>query len=445
MRAGNWLVSTVLIMSFTANLVQADDLDTLSGLPDIPETAASDEPAAATGSARNTRAFTEVALGAIRPRAPAFGQENVSRQFWNLSLDIYMQTRVREDLQLIFSDRLNLSGEENRRLTSDSAVNALRELYLCYESDASSVEMGRINLRSGVGLGYNPTDYFRSNTIVFRPTEDPLKLQEMRLGVLALHVKTVSDAGGAAITLSPKVTTGGSGSTFDPRFQETNDSWRIAASASPSLKDWPYVGFSILKREHDPIRFGTNVSAAIGRATIAHFEWSGARQRSLSRRAEEALSEAPLAATGDAPHFRNQFSFGVSYTASNRLNLALEYEHNGAGLDKPQWLQLSRNNPTVELYGRVRQYAQAQQEIPTRQAWMARLNWPQFPLRETELTAVVRYNPYDHSRFAWIEARYNLPRTTFVLAITHNTGSPQSEYGSLTAATAVNASAQFYF
>jgi hypothetical protein len=445
MRTGNWLVSTALIMSFTANLAQGEDMDTLSGLPDIPETAATDEPAAAIGSARNTQAFTEVALGAIRSRASAFGQENVSRQFWNLSLDIYMQTRMREDLRLVVSDRLNLNGEENRQLTSDSAVNALRELYLGYGSDALSVEMGRINLRSGVGLGYNPTDYFRSNTIVFRPTEDPLKLQEMRLGVLALHVKTVSDAGGAAIALSPKVTAGGSGSTFDPRFQETNDSWRIAASASPSLKDWPYVGFSLLKREHDPIRLGTNVSAAIGRATIAHFEWSGARQRSLLRRAEETLSEAPLAATGEAPHFCNQLSMGASYTASNRMNFALEYEHNGAGLDKQQWLQLSRDDSAVELYRKVRQYAQAQQEIPTRQAWLARLNWPQFPLRETELTAVLRYNPYDHSRFAWIEARYNLPKTTFALAITRNTGSPQSEYGSLSAATVVNASAQFYF
>lgn len=435
----------VLIMSFNANVVQADEMDALSGLPDIPETAAADEAAAATGAARSTQAFAEAALGAVRPRASASGQENVSRHFWNLSLDIYMQTRVREDLRLVFSDRLNIGGEENRRLTSDSALNALRELYLGYGSDASSVEIGRINLRSGVGLGYNPSDYFRSNAIVFRQTEDPLKLREMRLGVLALHAKTVSDGGGAAIALSPKVTAGGSGSPFDPRFAETNDAWRVAASASPSLKDWPYVGFSLLKREHDPIRLGTNVSAAIGRAAVAHLEWSGARQSPLSRRAQEALSGAPLPATAEDLHFRSQFSLGVSYTASNRLNLALEYEHNGAGLDKAQWLQLSRDDSAAALYGDVRQYAQAQQEIPTRQAWMTRLSWPQFPLRETELTAVARFNPYDHSHFAWIEGRYHLPRATFSVAVTRNTGSLRSEFGSLPASTAVNAGAQFFF
>ena len=65
--------------------------------------------------------------------------------------------------------------------------NDLRELFVEWQpTDTAWLELGRVNIRNGVALGFNPTDFFRPRTVIEPLTADPSVLREDRLGALML-------------------------------------------------------------------------------------------------------------------------------------------------------------------------------------------------------------------------------------------------------------------
>ena len=66
-------------------------------------------------------------------------------------------------------------------------LNELREAFISWQpADGTWIDLGRINLKSGVAVGYNPTDFFRTRAVVEPLTADPTVLREDRLGTLML-------------------------------------------------------------------------------------------------------------------------------------------------------------------------------------------------------------------------------------------------------------------
>jgi len=55
--------------------------------------------------------------------------------------------------------------------------------YLTWEPAASTyLEAGRINLRNGAALGFNPTDFLKTRTLVGQASLDPSAARQNRLG-----------------------------------------------------------------------------------------------------------------------------------------------------------------------------------------------------------------------------------------------------------------------
>jgi hypothetical protein len=131
----------------------------------------------------------------------------------------------------------------------------------------------------------------------------------------------------------------------------------------------------------------------------------------------------------DGSAFRSRLATGATYTTASKLSWTLEYEYNGAGLDKAEWGVLRRG--ALPAYLQYRNFAGNLQELPTRQAVFVRAGWQDAIVARLDLTALARLNIADHSRMAWLEARYHWDRADLALQWQLNTGAATSEFGAL--------------
>ena len=87
------------------------------------------------------------------------------------SLDVTRQWTVAEPLTLTISNRFNAALENDIDLPSRQIVrNDFREGYAGWEPFGQTyLEAGRINVRNGIALGFNPTDFFKAERWSTRP------------------------------------------------------------------------------------------------------------------------------------------------------------------------------------------------------------------------------------------------------------------------------------
>ena len=115
------------------------------------------------------------------PPTPASWEDRLfldSRDEWNLG----------DNVTLTYSGRFNLRAANDMPFPShENVLNDLREAFVSWQpADGTWIDLGRINLKSGVAVGYNPTDFFRTRAVVEPLTADPTVLREDRLGTLML-------------------------------------------------------------------------------------------------------------------------------------------------------------------------------------------------------------------------------------------------------------------
>ncbi|HEY6924892.1 MAG TPA: hypothetical protein VI653_15565, partial [Steroidobacteraceae bacterium] len=81
-----------------------------------------------------------------------------------LFFDIRKEWRIADPLTFTYSGRANFRAENDLSFpTHENLINDLREAYLSWQPwDHTYLDLGRINLKNGVALGYNPTDFFRT-------------------------------------------------------------------------------------------------------------------------------------------------------------------------------------------------------------------------------------------------------------------------------------------
>src|SRR5262249_39880080 len=113
-------------------------------------------------------------------------------------VDVRREWRAGRHLMLIFSDRLNVRAEHGLAFpTKQNVINDWREGFFSWEIlDRTYVDAGRINLKSGAALGFNPTDFFKTRAVVEPLSSDPSVLREDRLGTLMVRAQRIW-AGGA--------------------------------------------------------------------------------------------------------------------------------------------------------------------------------------------------------------------------------------------------------
>jgi hypothetical protein len=356
--------------------------------------------------------------------------------------------------------RLHYSGRLNFRASNgldfpdhDNVRNDLRELFLEWSpTDRTWLEIGRVNLRSGVALGFNPTDFFRSRTVIDPLTADPSVLREDRLGTLMITGQALWRFGSITVAYAPKVTrptaiyTARTEPSFDPVLDRTNAEDRILVKTSLRLADWfnPEI---LYYHAGNRTQFGTNLTAPVGRDRVVYLEWSGGTRPDLIADAFRygvmtgtlPASAASLLPNSAASRFMNDLSLGMSYATENRMTFNLEYHLHEAGFTARDWRNWFDAHSRAGYVPGVnaalwylRSYAQDQQEPMSRHSLFFRVEWDDAFVRDLNLTALATVSLLDASGFVQIAAEYHLSSTWTLAALASASyGGRETEYGSL--------------
>jgi hypothetical protein len=367
---------------------------------------------------------------------------------------------TRDEWQLGRDWRLNYSGRLNFRTsnaipfpTHENVRNDLRELFVEWQPTESAwLELGRVNIRNGVALGFNPTDYFRPRTVVEALTADPSVLREDRLGTLMLTGQTLWRFGSITVAYAPSVTRPSpipnirTELNFDPDLGRTNAEHRFLVKTSLNLSD-QFNPELLYYHAGTRSQIGINLTEPIGHNVVAYAEWSGGARANLitdAIRFGQTTGSLPAAASALLPvdsdtRFRNDLSIGASYSTESRLTINLEYHFHGAGFssgDWNNWFATSAQRGFIPGVNAtlwyIRSYAQDQQEPTSRHAAFLRLDWQDAFITDLELTALATVNLQDASGFVQATAQYHVSRAWTVAGLLIGSyGGKRSEFGSL--------------
>ena len=371
-----------------------------------------DQTTAKPESSTDWRVFTEAAVRESTGRATGA----VLHQ-GRLSFDVRYDGSLGSGWRAVFADRLDLNRTSHGAGTTE--INTLKEAYLSWQAAPDlAADFGRVNVRHGVALGYNPTDFFRAGALRSIVSIDPASLRENRLGSVMLRGQKLWDSGSATAIYSPKLADRPDTGAYSVDLGATNQRERWLVALSQKLSEQVSPQFLLSGGTGQSAQLGFNVTALLGNATVAFAEWSGGRAPSLLTRALALADDSAL---------RSRLSAGLTYTTGSNVSLTLEYEHNGAGLDRSGWDALRRGPPAA--YAAYRSFAANLQEPVTRNNVFVHAIWTDAMVKHFDLAAMVRYNTADHSRLQWLEARYHWTRVDLALQTQLNTGRPLSEFG----------------
>ena len=373
-----------------------------------------DQTSAVAATSKDWRVFVEAAAREARPQGPGLAQHGT-----RLSVDARFDKTFAPGWRAVFADRLDME-----RLAGDTGnrnINTLKEAYASWQARPDRIaDLGRINARNGVAMGYNPTDYFRAGALRSVVSLDPASLRENRLGSAMLRGQQLWNGGSLTALYSPKLADNTSDRAFSPDWGASNqrDRWLLALGEKLSAAfnpQWLLSGGA----GQSP-QLGLNLTALPNDATVAYFEWSGGRSDSLAAQALNGPDDAA---------YRSRSSTGLTYTARNKLSLTVEYEYNGAAPDENDWNALRLGPPAA--YAQYRGYVANLQDPATRHNVFFYAFWQDLLVKNFDLTAMVRYDAIDHSRLQWLEARYHWSRVDIALQTQANSGEPRSNYGAV--------------
>lgn len=399
-------------MIFSQRVPAQDDLDLqalqladqATAIPEVPS---------------NWRIFSEASIdGSILRSDDSFQPEQ------RLSFDLQYDNTFTPGWRAVFSDRLD--ADNPPQAPANNTINTIKEAYLSWQTGPDLLfDFGRINVRSGVAIGHNPTDYFKTGAVRSYVSVDPNSLKINRQGSVMLRAQKLFNSGSVTALYSPKIDSNVDYASFNPDFGATNNQNRWLISYSPKITEGYNPQFLVFESDQLPTQFGINLTSLINDATVMYAEWSGGRSPS---QLSQSLQQQGLPYADDTT-FRNRIASGVTYTSNHKISLTGELEYDGAGLDQSQWDAL-RNGP-ISIYSVYRYWLNSEQEPPTKRALFFFGTWQDAGINHLDLSAMERYNFEDSSRLSWLEVRYHLTRTEFALQWQLNSGSRLSEYGAL--------------
>ena len=462
-RSGALLLGAVLIAASVASAEENDDLDRIP-VPD-PSTEIDDRPVS-TG----WRIYLDQAL-----TLPAYRDDLIvpppSRRHpsWQerLSLDVRRTWDLDPRLKATYSGRFNLLAEDGGTFPGgENLRHDFREGFASLEpAPQSYLDLGRINLRSGVAIGFNPTDIFKTRATVDRISNDPSVLRENRLGTVMLRGLSVGASGALSLAYAPSLTDPtpvytGTLPSLNPMLDRTNADHRLLLKVNRDL-----IGDLspelLLFHEGDRTRLGANLTHEVGGGLIAYAEWAGGRRANLIEEADRygrKTGTIPQAAPRILPRdrgerFYNDLTIGGSYTTDFKVMLNLEYHYHGAGLSRQDWrnwVDIGGANAgvpgvTSQLWY-LRSYALEQQEPLTRHAAFLRAEWTDAFVPGLKLAGLASFNLYDGSRLVQVTADYFWSDLwTFGLLAAASSGGSHSERGSTPQARSAIFKAARYF
>ena len=413
------------------------------------------ETAAPAGAARKIfleNAFTQSWLqGGIVPAPPP---PPAPRWEERALLDAKREWDLGHALRLSYSGRLNLRAEDGLGFPNhENLTHDLREAYVSWEPlERLFLDAGRINLKSGVALGFNPTDFFKTRAVVEPLSVDPVVLREDRLGVLMLRAQRVWSRGSLTAVYAPAVASDSAIYTprdlrsFDPMFDRTNahERWLLkgtfdlAEHFSPELLAYTSGGRT---------RWGVNLAENVGQSVVTYLEWSGGRRGTVAADAlgfGRATGSLPAAVAGVLPDlgtdgFRDELALGASYTTPlPKITFNLEFHYSQAGFsgaDWDAWFRRGGASATPQVAAAlwyVRDFATDQQELISRRYAFLRADWVDAFVPQLDVTGFIYADLIDGSTRLQLGADYYLSdRWTIGGQILVDSGGHHSNFGSL--------------
>ncbi|UFS70632.1 hypothetical protein LPW11_00215 [Geomonas sp. RF6] len=427
-----------------------DENEDLELIPQAVRNAPQEAPSTEERAAPGGRAFLENALtGWVKRKGLAVPVPDRVGSWQNrTSADMDYSWQIAPQLRLGLSDRLSLfEGNVIDFPSAGTLRNDFREGVISWEfAPRSYLEAGRINLKSGTALGYNPTDYFKARTTVNLASIDPSALRENRLGTVMVLAQKIWDNGSATVAFAPKLQNSSplarTPASLDPLLGQTNSENRLFASASYSIAELSPQ----LLLFHDDIgtHIGVNVSRVLSSGIVGYLEWSGVREESLTERAigfgqetralPPGIPVVPQGARGKG--FKNDVAVGASWTGISKLTVNLEYHYHQAGLNGREfdrWITLGKRSSALssELWY-LRQYAADQQEPFMQHQIFLRFDYPDAIPSRLNTSGVLFISPYDGSSLTQLAAQYFISREWTVGAYVGGTfGGRNTVMGSL--------------
>lgn len=332
-----------------------------------------------------------------------------------LSFDLRWDGRLSPAWRGVLANRLDwrFAGSPQR----DHGVNTLKEAYLSREFGVDAMlDLGRVNTRYGVAVGYNPTDFLGAGTVRSVVSADPDSLRQNRLGNAMLRWQQLWDRGSLTAIWSPKLGSwpNPDGASLD--WGASNPRQRLLLAGSYRFAENLNPQWLLLQEQGRSPQLGFNVSRVLGKATVIYLEWAGGRQQTAWRQSL-GLSDSA---------WRNRLAGGLTWTGANKLSLTLEGQQDGAAPDNDEWRAL-REKPA--LYGAYRSGVGAGGGLPTRRAALLRAYWQDALVDDLDLTAMRSFDLVDHSGMNWAEVRYHLGAADLALQWQRFDGAPDSRYG----------------
>jgi hypothetical protein len=384
-----------------------------------------------------------------------------------LFTDARLEWNPLRELTVQLSSQAGLRAAEHLPFpTHENARVDLRELFVSYRPvDGVFLDVGRINLKNGVAIGFNPTDFYRTRTVVEALSIDPSVLREDRLGTLMARVQFVFHGGAVTAVLAPKLTSPSQlyqSSTLpsvDPMLDRTNAGDRFLLKADVDLG--ADISPEVLFYDDDGrVQWGLNLARSFGQKAVAYVEWAGGRGSPL---AGEALSYGVL--TGSFPaaassalsassttRFQSDLSAGFSYATESKVTFWAEYHLHQAGFSRQDWQSwfddgTSRRGPAfAPLLWYVRGYAQDQGVPLTKHALFLRADWTDAFIFNLEITAFANVDLYDGSTLGQLTAAWSATDLwTITLLASANVGPSRSEFGSSPTALSAMLAIKRYF
>lgn len=382
-------------------------------------------PVESTQPARPWRIFIEGAAG----RNELIGA--VSRvDTRRMSVDLRFDVSLAPGVRAVLSDRVDLAHSNG--VPPAENVNTLREAYLSWAySDHQVFDLGRVNVRNGAAMGFNPTDWFKENALRSVVSPDPAVLRENRQGTVVLQGQHLWGSGALTATFSPKLANAPDPGAFALDFGATNPRNRWLLAGSYKFSDAVNPQLLLYGGVDTPTQLGLNFSALASEAAVVFGEFSVGKGLSL---------QAKALGLGGNERTQQRASAGFSYTTGLNLTFTAAAEYNSAAPRQGQWHVL---NPIERL--RILATANVQQDLPVRQALFFHATWKDLLLRRLDVSAFLRLDDETGSRHQWLEARYHWDHSDLSVQWQRFSGEPGSVFRSLPQRQAVELALRYYF
>jgi hypothetical protein len=363
-----------------------------------------------------------------------------------------------------YNSLLNLITDGNGFQPSNDLRLDLEELYLSWNAFQNThLDIGRINIRNGVASGFNPTDYFRTHSVVTRTTEDVNQLKDSRLGTLAFYAQQVSDGRTLNFAISPDV-----GNKSDRWYTDhdiyglhlnnTNNLSRYLISFAHELVDGLSPEFFFMN-ESGRNNYGLNFSYALNDRSIFLFEINTGKRLSLIEESLYSTEDNTFVHPTLRSSFPNsgekyftQSATGISYTTNHRITTIFEYHYNQAGLGEDDWKVLFKladsnhgNEAIIGPLASTKRLARSRIEPLSKHTLMARTAWTDF-IHDLSANLLIYFDLIDRSNMTQFELLWNYNQQTSLTArFSQFSGDDKSNFGSMNHKITAFFQIDFYF